>query len=288
MKKLLSAFLLALLATSLHAQTQASLSTAGTVVSSAVTCATSSDGSVVGIGNPLVKSVVGAMPGSGTLPAGKYYVTFTFYDFTGKETLKAPETLTQLTGTGRLSVAVPVNGIPTGAAGMRVYIGAASGTETLQGQTAGSANFLQSIPLLAGAALPATNTTACGIVANDALWPTGTGYNVALTDSSGNSLPGYPMMWQLMGPGTTINLSSGLPYYNGIVMFPTPILASPLNHGTQSISGPLNLGVYGLTAGSVTSAAVNGTLSANAFYTGDMGAAINAAAASPLSPIPDA
>jgi general stress protein YciG len=33
--------------------------------------------------------------------------------------------------------------------------------------------------------------------------------------------------WQLMGPGATVNVSSGIPYYHGIVMFPTPILASP-------------------------------------------------------------
>jgi len=40
-----------------------------------------------------------------------------------------------------------------------------------------------------------------------------------------------------MGPGTTINVSNGLPYYHGVVMYPTPILASPLNHATQSING---------------------------------------------------
>src|SRR5271165_2193079 len=39
--------------------------------------------------------------------------------------------------------------------------------------------------------------------------------------------------------GTHINLSNGLLYYHGVVMFPSPILASPLNHGTQSITGPL-------------------------------------------------
>ena len=41
------------------------------------------------------------------------------------------------------------------------------------------------------------------------------------------TLPGYPMLWQITGPGTTINLSQGLPYYHGVVMYPSPILASP-------------------------------------------------------------
>jgi hypothetical protein len=88
--------------------------------------------------------------------------------------------------------------------------------------TAGTQTYIQSIPLVAGAAVPQANSTLCMVVANDALWPTGTGYDVALTDTHGNSLPGYPMQWQLMGPGTTINLSSKLPYYHGIVMFPQP------------------------------------------------------------------
>jgi hypothetical protein len=93
------------------------------------------------------------------------------------------------------------------------------------------------------------NTTICKQVANDAIWPVGTGYTVSMTDPSGNTLPGYPMQWQLLGPNTTINLSNGLPYYHGIVTFPVPILASPYNHSLQSISGPLSLGSYYMTAG---------------------------------------
>jgi hypothetical protein len=48
-------------------------------------------------------------------------------------------------------------------------------------------------------------------VANDAGWPTGTGYTVALTDQAGNTYPGYPMQWQLLNPGSTYNLAQGLP-----------------------------------------------------------------------------
>jgi len=69
---------------------------------------------------------------------------------------------------------------------------------------------------------------------------------VALADSSGHVIPGYPMLWQLLGPNTTINLSSGLPYYHGVVVFGSPLLASPYNHNTQSTSASLSMSNYNL------------------------------------------
>lgn len=217
----------------------------GVVVNTGTYCATSTDGSVVGVPNPLIAppTTVGF---TGTLPPANYFVKFIFYDAAANVTLASPETVIQLNSTGRLIVAAPTAGLPSGAVGMKVYISTTSGAETLQGTSTGSAAYVQSIPLVSGAALPSTNTTLCKQVANDAIWPTGTGYTVALTDPAGNTLPGYPMMWQLMGPNTTINLSNGLPYYHGTVYFPTPILASPLNHALQSISGPLSLTGYNL------------------------------------------
>jgi len=86
------------------------------------------------------------------------------------------------------------------------------------------------------------------------------------------------MQWQLMGPGTTINLSNGLPYYHGIVMFPSPLLASPLNHATQSISGPLSLGSYTLYAGSVNAGSLTLT---TPLTPGNGGYALYSAAGSP-------
>ena len=217
----------------------------GVVVNNGVYCATSTDGSVVGVPNPLQSPVV-TTGFTGTLPPANYYVKLAFYDASGFLTLPSPERVIQLNSTGQLIVASPVSGLPAGAVGMKVYISATSNTETLQGTTVGSAAFIQSIPLVSGASPSSTNTTLCKQIANDAIWPTGTGYTVALTDTGGNTLPGYPMMWQLMGPNTTINLSTGLPYYHGTVYFPTPILASPLNHALQSISGPLSLTGYNL------------------------------------------
>lgn len=210
------------------------------------TCATSTDGSVVGMPNPL-SAITASTTFTGTLPANTYYVEITFYDAAGNETLVSPETIQQLSAQGSLVVNAPFAGIPSAAVGMRVYIGTTSGGETLQGTTVGTASYNRSTPLASGTNPPASNTTLCKITANDSIWPTGTGYVVGMTDSSGNAMPGYPMQWQLMGAGTTINLSNGLPYYHGVVMYPSPILASPPAHGQQSITGPVNFGGYNVT-----------------------------------------
>lgn len=216
----------------------------GVAINTTSYCATSVDGTTVGLPNPLTASDV-TTSFTGTLPAGNYYIEYTW--FVGStETLPSPEVQINLGSNGSLNVPPPSSGVPAGATGMRVYIGSTSGAETLQGATAGSATYVQSVPLASGATPPGANTTVCTQVANDAGWPTGTGYTVSLTDTSGNTLPGYPMVWQLLGPNTTINLSNGLPYYHGIVTYPVPILASPLNHAPQSISGPLSLTGYNL------------------------------------------
>jgi hypothetical protein len=216
-------------------------------IATPVTCATSTDGSVVGIPNPLT-ATIDTSGGSGSLPAGTYYTVYEWYDAAGHVTLASPET--RISATSALVVNPPASGVPTNAVGMDVFIGTASGGETLQGQTSGSASYVQSAALVTGAAPSSTNTTLCQVVANDAIWPTGTGYKASMTDSSGNAVPGFPMQWQLLGPGSTINLANGLPYYHGVVTYPVPILAQPASHGLQSISGPLSLGAYELFAGS--------------------------------------
>lgn len=222
------------------------ISSTGVVVNVATACATSTDGSVVGVPNPLAAPSV-TTGFTGTLPPNNYFVKIAYYDAAGNVTLVSPERQIQLISTGRLIVASTVGGMPAGSVGMRVYMSLTTNTETLQGSSTGTASYIQSLPLVSGAAVPSSNTTICKQIANDAIWPTGTGYTVALTDPSGNTIPGYPMQWQLMGPNTTINLSTGLPYYHGTVYFPTPILASPLNHALQSISGPVSLSGYNLT-----------------------------------------
>jgi hypothetical protein len=209
-------------------------------------CATSVDGSVVQTPNPLVATLTSTTL-TGTLPSGTYYVTYGWYDAQGHVTLAGPETVQQLGAQGSLVVGAPSSGVPATAVGMKVYIGTASGTETLQGQTVGAGSYNQSVPLVSGSALPGTNNTVCVATANDSIWPVGTGYVVTMVDPSGNALPGFPMQWQLNGAGTTINLSNGLPYYHGVVFYPTPVLAAPPAHATQSVSGPLTFGGYNVT-----------------------------------------
>lgn len=218
----------------------------GVNLATQVACGTSTDGSVVGIPNPLT-ATINTASGSGSLGSGVYYTVYEWYDAAGHVTLPSPETATTLSTTGSLVVNPPSSGIPSNAVGMDVFIGTTSGGETLQGQTTGTASYVQASALISGASPSSSNTTLCQVTANDAVWPTGTGYQVSLTDSSGNPVPGYPMQWQLIGPGTTINLSNGLPYYHGVVYYPVPILSAPANHGIQSISGPLSLGGYNLT-----------------------------------------
>jgi hypothetical protein len=218
-------------------------------------CATSVDGTVVGIANPVQLPFVAAVF-SGSLPAGNYYVEITWSSGGSTNTLPSPEAVIQLGSTGEITVNPPTN-VPAAATSMNVYIGSASGGETFQGNVVLPGAWTQSVALTTGASVPTTNNTLCQIIANDAGWPTGTAYIVGLTTPAGDTYPGYPMQWQLLGPGNVINLSQGLPLYNGVVQYPSPILASPYGHAPQSIAGNLSLGGFTLAAG-VVNASVGG------------------------------
>src|SRR5208283_1777462 len=242
------------------------------------TCATSVDGSVVGVPNPLNPPVVNAGL-FGTLPAGNYFVEIVWYDASSNLTLPSPEVQVQLTGTGELIISPTSSGMPANAVGTQVFIGTTSGSETFQGSVAGSATYYQNTPLTTGASPPTVNTTICKVIANDAGWPTGTGYAVSMTTPSGQTMPGYPVQMQFLGPGNTINLSQGLPYYNGTITYPIPILARPYGHGPQSISGPLSLGGYELTVGEINASGLvifpdggvlNGTFSGTPTFSGNV------------------
>lgn len=260
------------------------------VVTGTTYCATSTDGSVVGVLNPSTSFPPNVTQSStGTLPAGNYYVEIAWIDGAGHSTLAGGETQVQLFAPGALIVAPPAAGLAANAVAMSVYIGTASGTETLQGTTTagGSQSFTQATPLTAGAAMPGVNATLCKETANDAGIPTGTGYQVTLIDPSGNTLPGYPQTWQLLGAGTSVNISNGLPQYNGVVTYPSPIVASPLNHNLQSISGPLSMNGYDVTGirnavaqamtatASLNAATVNGVVNAAMMPGTDIGMQVN-------------
>jgi hypothetical protein len=249
----------------------------GSVVPTTASCYTSTDGSVVGMPNPLALPSTSITYGSGTMAGGIYYVVFTFYDNNSLETLASPELQVQLTGTGSLTVLPPAT-FPANAAGMRVYVGTISGAETAQGNSAGpTGTFVQtSPPQITGETIPVTNTSLCGIAFNDTIIPY-SGYNVSLISSNGNAYPGWPQTWQLNGGASgTVNISNGAPLWNGTVVYPMPILSQPLNHGPQSMSGLLNMTGYPLVnvsavgIGTTTPAwavdAVNGYINSNFGY----------------------
>lgn len=217
----------------------------GSVVPTTAQCFTSNDGSVVGIPNPLTPPNTSISYGSGTMAAGIYYVVFTFYTNSNLETLASPELKVQLTGTGTLIISPPST-FPANAAGMRVYVGTASGAETAQGNTTGPTQVFNQneTPVTTGETVPTVNTSICSIAFNDTIIPY-SGYNVSLLSSSGNAYPGWPEAWQLNGGlSGTVNISNGAPLWNGTIIYPQPILAQPLNHGPQSISGNLNMTGY--------------------------------------------
>lgn len=219
-----------------------------TIVTSPVNCYTDGLGNVVGLPNPLALPVLSSVTGGGTLPPGNYFVRTTWANSSG-ETAPGPERSININLAGQLVVQVPANP-PANATQWKIYIGATSGAETLQStQTAPfNTNYSQTAPLVVGSAMPGSNSSVCSLRFNDELQPSFTGYNVTFTTSTGATVPGFPQKWYLSG-GTngTINVGSGLPLYNGTVVYPQPIISNPAQSATQSINGPLNMNGFKLT-----------------------------------------
>lgn len=213
------------------------------VVPQTVSCATSSDGSVVGVNNPLATPLGSAYPGVGTLAAGNYFVEIAYTAALGTVSLPSPEQVLALNAAGELVINAPALR-PAAATGYQVYIGTASGAETLQGAVSGWGSYTQSSALTAGAALPTQNTTLCTLTFNDQTIPSDTYYTATLEDSAGNTLPGYPQNWYLAG--STVNVSNLEPLAsNPAVRFPQPILSNPASAlEPQSLNSPLNMNLH--------------------------------------------
>lgn len=226
----------------------ATVSGTASVVSSSVFCYTDGNGNVVGEPNPLVLPVLSANTASGTLAAATYFVKLSYFDLTG-ESIASSEQTVILGSTGSIIVTAPVKQ-PAGATGYKVYISTASGTETLQGSITGTpgswANFTQSVPLVSGAALPSSNTTACKLRFNDELTPSFVCYDVGLSSSTGNTIPGFPQYWYMSGGSSgSINIGLGTPQSNVCqgagVFYPQAILTQPPFNATQFINGGLGI-----------------------------------------------
>jgi len=222
------------------------------IAPSAVNCFTDAVGNVVGLPNPLVAPVLSVNLAAGTLPGGTYFVVYAWSNSTGT-TFYSPESSILLTGAGTLVVTVPASP-PAGATNWKIFIGTSSLGETQQiSQGTPFSNYSQATALSAGAALPASNTSTCSLRFNDELVPSFTKYNVSLKTSSGATVSGFPMFWQLFGGNAgTINVSNGYPLASNAVVYPFPIVSNPNAQSQQSINGSLTLGAFTLTAGGAT------------------------------------
>jgi hypothetical protein len=230
------------------------------VVAQQVQCFTDNFGNLVG--EPDLTVAPSATPNlaSGTLPAGTYFVKTAIQDTTGVSNV-SPESSFTLSSQGTLIVTAPTTQ-PAIATGYRIYIGTASGNETLQGTVTGTpgtwANFSQAAALAAGSAMPVANTSVCTFAFTDSMNPTTTYYTVNLVNQAGSKIAGYPISQVRFYGGTngSVNVSNGWPVSIGGVIYPTPIVSTPAANSTQSIAGGLSLGIFPFTAG-------NGTFSGN-------------------------
>lgn len=101
---------------------------------------------------------------SGTLTAATYLVKVTYTNAFGETTVSVESAGIVLGGTGNITVNSPATS--TGATGYNVYISTTTNTETKQnGGTPINigTNYTQSVPLIAGAAVPAANTASSTI-----------------------------------------------------------------------------------------------------------------------------
>lgn len=223
-----------------------------TIVTAPWSCWTDTSGNIVGLpGDAAIAApVLTSNLATGSLASGTYFVKYTWKNGTGESQPSAERNLV-LSHIGTLIVQAPAS-VPAAATSMQIYIGTSPSGETLQGSVAVTGgvlagNYSQPTPLVNGAAVPSSNTSACSIRFNDELTPSYTGYNVTLFNSSGAEVQGFRQKWYLAGGiSGTINLSSGTPLYAATVVYPQAIVATPIQNAQQSINGPLNLNGWNL------------------------------------------
>lgn len=227
------------------------LSGTATVAGNAA-CWTDKSGNVVGLpgDGALAAPVLSSNLGSGSLAAGIYYVRYTWANSTG-ESDPSSERAAPLNSTGTVILAAPTN-VPANATSMKVYISTSSGTETLQGSvvvTNGmiTGSYSQSSSLVSGSALPTGNTSQCQLYFNDQLMPSWTGYSVALSNSEGSLISGFPQHWYLSGGAHgTVDVSQGTTRSSGKKQSSRAIVSNPAANQMQSINGPINLNGFGV------------------------------------------
>lgn len=125
----------------------------------------------------------------GALGGATYYVKTTWVTESG-ETLPSTETSLAVAASHVLNVAHPTGAAPAGAIGWNVYVSTTTGTETLQnGGTpiaAGTAWVEPTSGLVAGSALPSSNTTGWSVATWSAAASNGGAGNPGTINFSGN------------------------------------------------------------------------------------------------------
>lgn len=217
---------------------------AGSFVQTAqsVNCYTDAFGNVVGLPNPLVTATASAA-GGGFLSSGiTYYIQYTITGAPG-ETAPSPELAFFLPGgSTTINITAPVLQ-PVGAAGYKVYASTTSGGEKLQATVSGFGNTSFST-LAVGASVPSSNTSTCNFNFSDSLIPQAR-YVLAITDSNGSPVPGWPQTYYTQG--ATFNLNTAVPTNQTTAIFQNAIVSTPTNGATQSIFSALNLNGFGIS-----------------------------------------
>jgi hypothetical protein len=122
--------------------------------------------------NPINGPTVTQLGTGGTVPAGTYYVKYTWVTATGETIPCAQEPTVTTTGsTSTITVSLPgLPNSPVTITGANVYIGiTVAGTESFQGYAAIGSSFVLTTPITQGKPLPSYNTTSYTDITTSAL-----------------------------------------------------------------------------------------------------------------------
>ncbi|HYE72269.1 MAG TPA: hypothetical protein VEF04_03020 [Blastocatellia bacterium] len=114
-------------------------------------------GSGFTVANPGAAPTLSDANSGGSIPAGTYYVVFAYVNAWGETIKSAEATITIASGTAN-TITVTAAVLPTGATGIRVYIGTATGVHKYAGSSATNALTLTALPT-SGVSAPTVNRT---------------------------------------------------------------------------------------------------------------------------------
>lgn len=117
-------------------------------------------GSGFTVANPSAAPTLGDASSGGSIPAGTYYIVFAYTNAWG-ETVKSPEDSIVVASGTTNTITVTAAALPTGATGIKVYIGTATGVHKYAGSAASNALTLTALPTIGASAPTVNRTKAC-------------------------------------------------------------------------------------------------------------------------------